>query len=211
MSDFEDSTQKELDRLRLDKEQDADNTGFQTPSGDEKRWSGTEDGPYVETLGRASSDGTTGLPTVGDGKSQRIAVDEYGRIWTRSGGADLGITAARYTSPRAEDHTPTVSLNSGQTVRVRNISMLEAGGRGAGIIMMLFDKASAPVNGDTPIWRSSMLDAGAGYFNQVSESFQETDGIIVATGFSLAMSTTIETLTYPASPTGYFQMLWTIE
>jgi len=210
MSDFESDSDKELERLRLDKDEDADNTGFLDPAGDERRWSGTDDGPFVEGLGRASADGASGLVAVPDGSSQRIAVDEYGRIWTRD--SVFGqVVASRYTSPRAEDHTPTVSLSSGMTLRVRNISMLEAGGRGAGIVLMLFDTASAPANGDTPIWRSSMLDAGSGYFNQVSESFQETDGIIVAQGFALAMSTTIETLTYPASPTGYFQMLWTLD
>jgi hypothetical protein len=41
------------------------------------------DGPYVQIVGRASEDGSSGSVQVASGESQRVLVDELGRIWTR--------------------------------------------------------------------------------------------------------------------------------
>lgn len=44
---------------------------------------GDDDAPYAIAHGRASRDGQTGLVEERDGAAQRIAVDEFGRVWTR--------------------------------------------------------------------------------------------------------------------------------
>jgi hypothetical protein len=41
------------------------------------------DGPYVQIVGRASDDGSSGSVQVASGESQRVLVDELGRLWIR--------------------------------------------------------------------------------------------------------------------------------
>ena len=54
---------------------------------------GNDAGPYVNALGRASTDGTLGSVVVENGDPQIILTDELGRLWTRSApGAAVTLT-----------------------------------------------------------------------------------------------------------------------
>ena len=52
---------------------------------------GDDDAPYVIAHGRASRDGESGLVEERDGAAQRLAVDEFGRLWTRVVGGSVNV------------------------------------------------------------------------------------------------------------------------
>jgi hypothetical protein len=64
--------------------------------------------------------------------------------------------------------------------------------------LMVFNKATAPVNTDPPIWRA-----------RVGNGFASIDvgelGLFCALGIQLAVSTTLDTLTLPGAAGAYFQ------
>jgi hypothetical protein len=61
--------------------------------------------------------------------------------------------------------------------------------------VMVFDKGSAAVNGDTPIWRCNIMAKNTTNPEQGPEIDFGPDGITVANGISVAFSSTNNTLT----------------
>jgi hypothetical protein len=66
--------------------------------------------------------------------------------------------------------------------------------------IMVFDKATTPINGDTPVLRLHIKAASVGVEKHIEEPFAQR----FAKGVSVAVSTTVGTLTLPGSPEGYF-------
>lgn len=77
-----------------------------------------------------------------------------------------------------------------------------APGSGAVRYLMVFDKGSAPVNGDEPVLRA-MLPSTAG--EETASLALGLYGRVFTSGIQLALSTTPATLTLPGSAEGYFQ------
>lgn len=215
MDDFETDSLREIRRVRLDAEDDADNTGFVTPSGQEKRWTGNDAAPYTAALGRASSDGEdtppTGIPAVEDGDPQELLLDQYGRVWVRQVDPIQivePVFSRSTTAGAALAQSSPIVVPSGQRMRLRWMGASMAGGAGAGRVLMAFDSAVAVGNGAVPIWRAPIGDNGAGYFNSVDVEIGD-GGIIVSGGLVLAISSTLGTLTL--GDTGFFQSLYNLE
>lgn len=68
--------------------------------------------------------------------------------------------------------------------------------------VMVFDKATAPVNGDTPIWRRRL--AASGELSLVLEEF----GLACANGIGFAISSTDGTLTLAVADDVHFAAQW---
>jgi len=115
---------------------------------------GNDAGPYVNALGRASTDGTLGSVVVENGDPQIILTDEYGRVWTRSAPASTSIT------------TLTVSVdNAGPIVAsqaaTRLYEVLAHNTDGATTLYLMVFDALALVGGETPLVASIPFVPGA--------------------------------------------------
>lgn len=217
---FESNEERQVGQIRLDDRREAQlgtPAAYRGPDGEALAVRGTAEGPYALAVGRASTTGV--LPADGSdggvvqtGQSQRVLVDEYGRLWVRAvPEPPVQIVGLRYaTGDTAENQTPAI-LPGAQVLRVRVANVSLAGGVAAGRVLMLFDAAGAVVDGAVPLWRGVILDAGAGYFNQVEVGFPEIDGLIFAAGLVAALSTTLDVLTLPVSPEGFFGLTYTLE
>lgn len=115
MADFESGDRKGVARVRRDARNDGDEqlVGYQRTDGATEALRGDGDGPWVEPLGRASSDGTTGLVSVGDGDNQRIAVDEYGRIYTVPSPTDVQKVEGDVAHDAADSNTDNFPVKVG--------------------------------------------------------------------------------------------------
>jgi hypothetical protein len=172
-------------------------------SGIPREFTGDDAGPYVLDVFRASEDGFTGLPAVESGQDQRPATDLYGRIWVVEAPPTTAQAYLRYRSAALEQVAVVAIGPTGHFI-VEDIRMIISPGVSADRHLMLFDKATNPVNGNAPIWSAVLPNQGAGS-GEVWDSFKP---IAVTTGLAVAVSTTPLTLTLPGSAQAIFQILY---
>lgn len=99
---------------------------------------------------------------------------------------DPGIT--RYTSASLEK-VASITATATRLFKYRAINTNAA----TNMYMMLFDKASAPVNGDTPVWEGAIRSFGAQDFDDFD--FSSVGGLALTNGLAVGASTTGGTLT----------------
>jgi hypothetical protein len=101
---------------------------------------GNDAGPYVNALGRASTDGTLGSVVVENGDPQIILTDELGRLWTRSApGAAVTLTNVTVSVDVAGPIEVTAPAGKLYEVLAQNT---EASG-GTTLFLMIFDGVAA--------------------------------------------------------------------
>lgn len=156
-------------------------------------------GPYVHAIGRASSDGSTGLVVVEDGDAQRIATDESGRLWFHTllpGASDAA--ALTFHSPTAVASI-VVKASAGRLFQVRAIiNFAVATDR----FIHIFNATALPVDGTEPEWEL-LIPASAAYA-QGADDFDPIDGIVLSSGIVLACSSTPGTLTITGAQVRFF-------
>jgi len=203
--DFETDPQREARRIRLDNPSGADVGGYVDEAGAERQNTGNADAPYASVLGRVSASGTS-APTVADDETQEILTDEFGRIWARSVPGERELERVTTAGTPLLQTAPIKPL--GEALRVRWAGVSLVGGAAAGRVLMIFDTSSTVTANTVPIWRGVILDAGAGYFNSIDIEF-EVGGLEVTDGIVLAVSTTLDVLTFPGAAEGFFQLFYT--
>ena len=111
--------------------------------------------------------------------------------------------SAAFLSPAVNSNVGlTIKASQGRVFQLRMLVTAPAGAR----YLMLFNKATAPVNGDTPVWRA-LLPAPGGAPGEVQDNWEDIGGLFLSTGISVAMSTTIATLTLIAED-AYFHITY---
>ena len=160
---------------------------FQTQAGDEVAWTGDDDAPYVGILGKASSDGVTGLVAEPDGANQRLATDSLGHLLV-SVSPSAAAAASRYSSP-AFEQSAIVLAAPGVVYEIRMILNTAIA---ADRYLMVFNSTALPANGDIPVWRALLPNPGAGA-GEVWDGFSVP--FACATGITVGLSTTATTFT----------------
>lgn len=203
MSKGEDVKTQRARRTRTDeRDEPAVQLGYQDPEGETVAATGDEDSVYTGPLGKASSDGTTGLNPQEDGETQRFALDTYGHLYVRAISPSPETAPSRYTSTAAESSR----VIKGSAGIVFRIAMLVSAGLAADVVLMVFDKTSAPQAGDVPIWRA-LLNAPGPAIGEVSDGFDPDKPLACVTGISIGVSTTLGTFT-SAGNIGFFEVLY---
>ncbi len=105
----------------------------------------------------------------------------------------------RSTSPAAKAGTAGIVLKA-SAGRLYRLDVVNVGA--TPYYVMVFDKSTAPVNGDTPIWRRRLAASG-----ELSLSFEEF-GLACATGISFAISSTDGTLTLAVALDVHYGAHW---
>lgn len=201
---FETLAQQRLRNVRRssDDDQRPDLVGYVDVEGNIRGLIGDAVAPYVNALGLASSDGTTGLVQVGDGEAQRVAVDEYGRIWTRSAaGLETNLT---FHAAAGDNQT---LVRQGAT-RLFQIRCITAPAIVTDRFLQVHNAAQANLaNGATPVWEMLIPAATtvATQYAEAGDDFEPIDGLLLSTGLVLALSTTPGTLTFAGATDGFFQ------
>lgn len=145
---------------------------------------GDDDAPYVIANGRASDDGVTGLVEEPNGEMQRIAVDQWGHLWT-----------VAYPAPAATITKVVTSLDlAGLTIPVVGVGTLQrvtvAFYAGTGFLMIFDGGAGGPLL-YTPIPIPTTLPA------YIDIEFDTINGLAFATDVTVAISTSAPTYTAP--------------
>lgn len=168
---------------------------------------GNVTGPYGLPIVRSSSDGDganpTGLVQVANGEDNRLAADEFGRIWVRLA-SPPSSGASRYITGAAAEVSALIKTGAGVVYRA---AMLTTAGLASDVILMIFDKAAAPVLGDAPIWRALLNTPGGGAIGEVSDGFDPEKPLATTNGIAIGVSTTLGTYT-PAGAIGFFEVLF---
>jgi hypothetical protein len=151
---------------------------------------GDDDAPYVIANGRASDDGVTGLVEEPNGEMQRIAVTEYGHVWVKV--SELPPpTPTPITKVITAFNIDGITTPSGFAVTVQRITIVITAGAG---FVQLYDTLG-PVGLSpviyTPIPIPTTLPA------YIDIEFDTINGLDVATGLLIAVSTTVPTYTAP--------------
>lgn len=146
---------------------------------------GDDDAPYVIANGRASDDGVTGLVEEPNGEMQRIAVDQWGHLWT-----------VAYPAPASTITKVVTSLDlAGLTIPVVGVGTLQrvtvAFYAGTGFLM-IFDGGTGGPLLYTPIPIPTTLPA------YIDIEFDTINGLAFATDVTVAISTSAPTYTAPA-------------
>jgi hypothetical protein len=111
---------------------------------------------------------------------------------------DTGFDPSRSTSS-AKFGTAGVALKSTQG-RLYRLDVVNASA--TAYFVMVFSKATAPVNGDAPIWRRRLPASG-----EVSIALEEF-GLYCAAGIGIAISSTDGTLTLAAATDAHYAAQW---
>jgi hypothetical protein len=151
---------------------------------------GDDDAPYVIANGRASADGVAGLVEEPNGEMQRLALTEYGHVWVKV--SELPPpTPTPITKVITEFNIDGITTPSGFAVTVQRITIVITAGAG---FVQLYDTLG-PVGLSpviyTPIPIPTTLPA------YIDIEFDTINGLDVATGLLIAVSTTVPTYTAP--------------
>jgi len=198
---FENSAESQLRGAEAaDQDLSSQVVAYRDQQGQPSPQTGNCTGPYSVIVARASADGSTGLVPVQNGQDQRPATDLLGRWWVVEAAPTVAEAALRYRSAVLEQ---AASIATGQFV-VEEIRMIISPGVSADRYLMVFDKASAPVNADVPDWSAVLPNVGVGA-GEVWDSFIP---FAVTAGLAVAVSTTPLTLTLPGVAQAIFQVLY---
>jgi len=166
---------------------------------------GDDFAPFNIPFGRASGDGVTGLEFVEDGNPQRIAVDNYGHIWTNVTIVDVPPVLLYYDSA-AEEAGALVKATPGRLWNVIASHSLS----NATLYLQIFNSA-APAPGATPVYSipfSTQVGLGGALISSVANlSLEAQRGRPFSVAMSVAISTTKATLT-PAAAVGWFNVAY---
>lgn len=153
---------------------------------------GDDDAPYVIANGRASDDGTTGLVAEPNGEMQRIAVDQWGHLWTVSYPApEASFTKVINALDVSGVATPVAAATVGVLQRVTLVIYAGAG------FMQLW--SGAPGTG-TPLYTPVPIPTTLPAYIDIE--FDTVNGLAFADGVSVAISTTAPSYTAPVPPFG---------
>lgn len=158
---FETTTQRALRAVRaLNRRIAALYPGaYENVEGETVAVTGNDAGPYVNALGRASTDGTLGSVVVENGDPQIILTDELGRVWTRSVAAtpvslSTLTVSVDVAGPIVAALPPPLSAPSCYEVLAHNTDTT------ATVYLMVFN-AFGLVGGETPLVASIPFVPGA--------------------------------------------------
>ena len=150
---------------------------------------GDDDAPYVIANGRASDDGVTGLVEEPNGEMQRLAVDQWGHLWTVAFPAPAATTTKVITQLAAGVTNPVAGAG---TLRRVTISIYS----GAGFLFIFDGLTTAGALLYTPIPIPTTLPA------YIDVEFDTVNGLAFAAGVTVAISTTAPVVTVDVTATG---------
>lgn len=116
---------------------------------------------------------------------------------------DGPAVALIYSSQEAEIASVLIKNSAGRLFQIRAILSNPS----ADVILMVFDKATAPADGDIPIWRALLPDPTGAIPGEVQDNFGDIAGLVFRNGLGVAISSTYATLTNVASDT-YWQITY---
>lgn len=185
---------------------DGQPVAYQTETGAEKTWTGDDDAPYTIALARASSTGVT-TETSADDETQRLLVDEYGRIWARWVPGGGGPYLAYHDGAVVEQVV--VSAVPSRVFQVRGI--LDAAIT-ADRFMQIHDSAAAVLAGATPVWEALIPGSltTALQYAEAGDDFEPIGGLVLANGLVLVLSTTPGFYTSPALDSVIFEATYEV-
>lgn len=108
----------------------------------------------------------------------------------------------RYTSPAAGDGTAGVLIKAAARGRLYKLRTMNKAA--TAYTIMIFDKATAPVNADVPIWRASLANV-IGSENELDFNLW---GLQFNNGLGIAISSTPGTLTLAVALDAFFHALY---
>lgn len=146
---------------------------------------GDDDAPYVIANGRASDDGVTGLVEEPNGEMQRIAVDQWGHLWTVAYPAPATSIAKVINALDGSGVAPPV-VGPGTLQRVTLAIYSGAG------FMLIFDGGTGGTLLYTPVPIPMTLPA------YIDIEFDTVHGLAFATDVTVAISTTAPVYAAPA-------------
>lgn len=141
--------------------------------------------------------GITGTPLV-TSVSNTVTVSGTVAISGSVATTSAAETFVRYSSAAAEDSTPDVGTGACELRQLRAIldSTITSTR-----YLMFFNSTTLPANGTAPVWRV-LVPAGG----ESSESFEKGE-MAFTTGLTVALSSTIGTLTVTTASEGYLQIV----
>jgi hypothetical protein len=148
---------------------------------------GDDDAPYVIANGRASDDGVTGLVEEPNGEMQRLAVDQWGHLWTVAFPAPAA-TVTKVIGALDGDGVAAPVVGAGTLQRVTLVIYSGAG------FLRITDGANDPAAAllYTPIPIPTTLPA------YIDIEFDTVNGLAFTVGVTAAISTTGPAYTAPA-------------
>ena len=183
-----DSRDRELANIRRGDEVDAEvqGVGYMRPDGVIVANPGDDFAPFTIPWGRASDDGITGLEIQPNGAPQRLAVDEYGRLWVNAFIAPAPPPVLSYYDSAAFQTSQVVSAVAARLWNLfahHNVANTE-------LFVQVFNAAAVPAPGATALISLPVET------NVVANiSYESISGRPFATGIVVGLSTTDLTFT----------------
>lgn len=202
---FETSAQQKLRNVRND--QGGPNlVGYHDVEGELRAVIGNLAGPYMNIVGRASEDAATGLVAVSNGEPQLVATDELGHLWARITAGDGVLTY--HTAAVALQAT--IRAGASRVFQVRGVTDASVT---ADRFLQVHNSAAAVANGAEPVWELLIPAANTSgtQYAEGADDFEPIGGLVLATGLTLAISTTPGVLTLPGAADSFFMASYRAE
>lgn len=162
---------------------------YETPDGENVLVAGNDSGPYINVLGRASSDGESEVE-VEAGESQRLLVDLDGRLWVRTYN---GASVVHYSSAAVE--TSATILPS--ALRVYDVEVTTDLTELQNVWCLVYNDPAGPVG--TPISRFFVPKKGG-------TAVRSFEGEAFANGLFVCLSLDPFDFASPATVGGFFSV-----
>lgn len=155
MPDFEEDARRAEARARTDLAPEATVAGYLDTEGSAPKPNiGNEDGPYVNVVGRASTDPTAadpGVPAVETGKGQRLLTDAHGRLVVRTTPAGGAAVTTFTNMPKVGAPEEAVLGFAGAQLMYEATAADLRVAPGTVLYFLVFDQAAAPVLNNEPV------------------------------------------------------------